>query len=256
MKTARYDAQDARKLLLERKIATLAELKDALGTPVDLTVLRKLKPLGYLTSYSHSGRFYTLEEIADFDEQGLWSFGQVWFSKHGTLLSTAEHFVSTAETGYFASELASRLSVRVKEALIQLVRRKRIVREKTGGVYLYCSSNPGVRKRQLMRRRLVDTQAGFEEWATRDETKAAIVLFFSALDEQQRRLYAGLESLKLGRGGDRKISQLIGMDVHTVAKGRRALIEQDLDFDRVRNSGGGRKRVEKKHRKSSKPSGN
>ena len=33
-----------------------------------------------------------------------------------------------------------------------------------------------------------------------DELKAAIVLFSSMLDERQRRLYAGLESLKLGYG--------------------------------------------------------
>lgn len=34
-------------LLQDRKIATLAELKAALGTGVDMTVFRKLKPLGY-----------------------------------------------------------------------------------------------------------------------------------------------------------------------------------------------------------------
>jgi hypothetical protein len=35
-----------------------------------------------------------------------------------------------------------------------------------------------------------------------DELKAAILLFYSLLDEQQRRLFAGLESIKLGQGGD------------------------------------------------------
>jgi hypothetical protein len=81
-----------------------------------------------------------------------------------------------------------------------------------------------------------------------DELKAAIVLFSSTLNEKQRRLYAGLESLKLGYGGDRRIAEFIGMDPHTVAKGRRELLEQDLEIDRVRKAGGGRKPLEKNAR--------
>jgi hypothetical protein len=47
-----------RSLLLRNKSATVDELKQALGTSVDVTVFRKLKPLDYLTSYSHRGRYY------------------------------------------------------------------------------------------------------------------------------------------------------------------------------------------------------
>jgi len=82
------------------------------------------------------------------------------------------------------------------------------------------------------------------------EFKAAIILFFSLLDERQRRLYSGLESFKLGHGGDKKIAQLFGLDVHTVAKGRREVFGGDIDTKRIRKKGAGRKPVEKKHRKS------
>ena len=84
-----------------------------------------------------------------------------------------------------------------------------------------------------------------------DEVKAAIVLFFSLLDEKQRRLYAGLESLKFGHGGDRRVAELLDLDVGVIARGRRHLLEQDVEVDRVRRVGAGRKRVEKKPRKSS-----
>jgi hypothetical protein len=77
-----------------------------------------------------------------------------------------------------------------------------------------------------------------------DELRAAIVLFASVLDEQQRRLYAGLASLQLG--GDRQIADLLHLDPHTVAKGRRQLLAQDIEVGRVRRVGGGRKPVEKK----------
>ena len=55
------------------------------------------------------------------------------------------------------------------------------------------------------------------------ELKAAIILFFSLLDEQQRRLYAGLEAQKMGHGGDSRIAELLGLGVHTVAKSAKAL---------------------------------
>jgi hypothetical protein len=82
-----------------------------------------------------------------------------------------------------------------------------------------------------------------------DEIKAAIILLFSMLDEKRRRLYAGLEAAKLGHGGDRMIAELLGLDAHTVAKGRRELFENSVDRSRIRKEGCGRKTVEKKRRK-------
>ena len=82
------------------------------------------------------------------------------------------------------------------------------------------------------------------------EAKAAVLLFISSLDEQQRRLYAGLESLKLGYGGDNYIAELFGLDPHTVARGRCELVEGDWNTERLRTDGGGRQSVEKKRRKS------
>ena len=49
---------------------------------------------------------------------------------------------------------------------------------------------------------------------TVDELKAAVILFFSLLDEKQRRLYAGLEAVRIGHGGDRRVAELLGVDVH------------------------------------------
>jgi hypothetical protein len=78
-----------------------------------------------------------------------------------------------------------------------------------------------------------------------DEMKAATILVYSSLDEKQRRLCAGLESLRFGYGGDRKVADLLGMNVHTVAKGRKELLAEDLDLDRIRRPGGGRKPIKK-----------
>jgi hypothetical protein len=115
MRPLSFRPDDLRALRLRNKIATLDELKSALGTLVDVTVFRKLKPLKYLTSYSHRGRFYTLREIARFDDNGLWSQADAWFSRCGTLLATAEGFVYRSPRGYFADELAPLLHVEVQD---------------------------------------------------------------------------------------------------------------------------------------------
>lgn len=239
-----------RQWLHRHKIATLAELKQALGTEVAVTVFRKLKELDYLTSYSHRGRYYTLRNIARFDTEGLWSHDSVWFSRHGTLLATAQHFVNHAPQGYFAEELASVLHVEVHDALRQLVLRREIARQGLSGLYLYSSTDPSTRQRQLLSRRTSQavptlTDASRLQVAP-EQLQAAIILFYSLLDEQQRRLYAGLESLKLGHGGDHQLAEFLGLDPHTIARGRQQLLEQGVEFDRVRKAGGGRKPLEKK----------
>lgn len=250
------DARTLRQLLLERKIATMPELKAALGTDVDLTVFRKLRELSYQSSYSHRGKFYTLDEIARFDELGLWSFRAVWFSEHGTLLRTCEVLVNEAEAGYATDELEYLLQVGVKDPLRKLAREERVFREKVGGRFVHFAADRSTRRKQLRARQVCDAQpqerspgAGLR--VIPDELKAAIILFFSILDERQRRLYAGLESMKLGHGGDRRIADLLGLDPSTVALGRKQLRSQDVERERVRRRGGGRKPVEKKRRKSS-----
>ena len=66
------DIDHLRGLFAKRLIATMDMLKKTVGTVADLTVFRKLRELDYCTSYSHRGRFYTLRELAEFDENGLW----------------------------------------------------------------------------------------------------------------------------------------------------------------------------------------
>lgn len=93
MRPTFFHSDVLRQHLLQAKMATLDELKRALGTPVNLTVFRKLKQLDSLTSYSYRARYYTLRQIARFDADGRWSHEGIWFSRHVTLLATAEAWV-------------------------------------------------------------------------------------------------------------------------------------------------------------------
>jgi hypothetical protein len=240
-------------LLKASKIATLDELKHALRSGSTMTVFRKLTSIGYLSSYSHRGKYYTLPKIAKFDQTGLWSWHSIWFSKFGNLVETAKEFVDNSIAGFTAKELEQTLHVEAKNTLLKLFQTKRLYREKISNLYVYVAFEPIKRKRQIAMRRNNASQFEFdlsyELKALSEELKAAIILFFSLLNEKQRRLYAGLEAFKLGYGGDKKIAQLLGLDVHTVAKGRQELFTGPIEGQRVRQEGAGRKTVEKKLRK-------
>jgi hypothetical protein len=247
MRTPSFHADALREFLRRKKIATLPELKQALGTHVDTTVFRKLKELSYRSSYSHRGRYYTLAEIPEFDAQGLWAFRAVWFSRWGNLVSTLEALVNASPQGYFAHELQPILHVEVKDTLLQLVEQRRLARQPVSGWFLYCSPDAAGRRRQLLARRaLSEIPGSASAQVSPQELKAALVLFDSLLDERLRRLYAGLESLKLGHRGDQRLAELLHLDPHTVARGRQELLAQDVERERVRKRGGGRKRLEKK----------
>jgi hypothetical protein len=71
------------------------------------------------------------------------------------------------------------------------------------------------------------------------------LLFYSLLDEQQRRLFAGLESIKLGTAATVSWRNSLTLDPHTVARGRQQLLDQKVTLGRTRHSGVGRKPAEK-----------
>jgi hypothetical protein len=79
-------------------------------------------------------------------------------------------------------------------------------------------------------------------------------LLVSRLDEQQRRWYVAIESQWIGHGGDTLLSQITGIDVETIRRGR-GEIDEELTRrpeERVREAGGGRPTVEKKTHRSRK----
>ncbi len=255
MKTVKNDANSLRELLLKKKTATMSELKSVLDTDVKMTVFRKLNELSYIASYSDSGQYYTLSDIPDFDELGLWKHNSALFSIHGNLQKTVKALVDGSKAGYTTKELKQVLQIEVKEPLLIQFRKKQVYRKKISGCYVYFSTELQTKKNQQLNRNSQQSASALDadDYIRRllpDKVKKSIWLFFSILNEKQRRLFAGLESLKIGHGGDKKVSLLFGMDPHTVAKGRSELLSESINIERIREKGAGRIPTEKKARKS------
>lgn len=73
-------------------------------------------------------------------------------------------------------------------------------------------------------------------------------LLMSRLDEQQRRWFAAVEAERLGHGGAKLVSQITGLNVNTIRRGRREMAKglRARPTERQRVAGGGRKPIEKK----------
>lgn len=255
MNIPKYPSQSVAAFLKRRQIATIEQISAATANASQRTVFRILERLEYISSYTHRGKFYSLRSIAKFSLDGLWNVSAVWFSRSGNLLQTAVNWVNRSEAGCTAAELNQALHVETKHALTHLTRQCRLQRQAMSGRYVYFSADDAVAGQQRKRRAVHAT--AFRTAAlivsnpdlAVEEAKATVLLFFSMLNEKQRRLFAGLESLKLGYGGDAHIAALLGVDPHTVARGRQELGDGQVDGQTVRVAGAGRRSQEKKRRK-------
>ena len=149
---------DASRLALEqlfarRPVADLTDLGRALGTSSRMSVFRRLSSLGYLSSYTHTGRYYTLASVPEFDANGLWRWEQVGFSRDGTLKATVQRLVETSSAGHSQRELQVRLGVRVHNPLLELVEDETLRRERVEDEYVYVAPERGRAAAQLERRR-------------------------------------------------------------------------------------------------------
>lgn len=249
MRKVTYHAEDLRELFRREKVLTMDAMKKALGTHVKMTVFRKLHTLCYRTSYSHAGKYYMLDEMADYDQHGLWSFGSIHFSRYGSLLRTIEALVCASEAGYFAYELQQILKVGVHGALLRLHSTGRLQRQKIAQGYLYMSLENWQLQLEHRKDAIEASVAAAQQDATdldSPEIQKYLLRFLSTLNEKQRRLYVGFESMKLGWGGDTMMSRITGMNVKTIAQGRKELQSHNITCDRIRRAGGGRPPLEKK----------
>ena len=158
------DLQQAKAAL--RKLSCDACLRQTdvlprLATRSRTSVFRRLKAIGYFSSFTHRGRYYTLREIPQFDSLGLWRYRDVGFSQAGSLKATVRALVHCSPTGRIHGELQSLLGVRAHNELLDLMRAGKLRREAlTARGALYVSADKAVASEQVACRLKMGTTAG------------------------------------------------------------------------------------------------
>ena len=140
-------------------VVDLDTLRRTLRTPSRTTVFRALRAVGYLTSFSHTGRYYTRTQIPRFDARGLWWSRDIGFSRHGTLRRTLVQLVEGAPAGQTHDDLRAVVRLRVHDTLRLLVQTGAIAREPGLHASVYLSATPVVAAAQRHARQQADASA-------------------------------------------------------------------------------------------------
>jgi len=199
----------------EKVVLTIDDLKNVLKTESRMTVFRKMKQLSYKSSYSHCGKYYTLDSLAQYDKNGIWNYNKIFFSKYGTLKNCVLENIEKSRIGLTSSELGELLHIPVYNTVLGLYNSHIINRKQIGKEYIYLSIKNGDAQ-FLLRKQGIQS----EHELSKDDKDEYLALFMSLLNEKQQRIFAGYESLKLGYGGDKKIAIKTGLNVKTVSQAK------------------------------------
>jgi len=147
------------RLLRKRRVVTISDLCEVIGSSSRMTVFRRLRQIEYVTSYTHAGRYYTLYDIARFDSDGIWFYDDIGFSQNGSLKNTVTSLIDGSDAGKFHFDLEKQLRVRVHNVLLDLVKSKQIERIKFQGQFLYLSTDQSRSTKQVKQRDKLSMQA-------------------------------------------------------------------------------------------------
>jgi hypothetical protein len=79
-----------------------------------------------------------------------------------------------------------------------------------------------------------------------EQVETLMRVHYGRLSEREKRLYAGMEAVKLGYGGQTYLKKLLGVDYKTISHGKKELRRlasgEMIDSGRQRKVGGGRKK--------------
>jgi hypothetical protein len=108
------------------------------------SVRRFLAASGYYSCFTDNGVWYTLRSIPRFDNDGLWFFTDIGFSRAGSLINTLVVLITKSPKGMTAEELGEKLHCRCHYVLVDLVRKGRLRRWKLERSYIYTAADPNI----------------------------------------------------------------------------------------------------------------
>ena len=153
MRPPLFQLQDVLKAFQRKKVLTKDELLRETGCST-MTAWRLLHRHGYFTSYNDNARHYTIVDIPQFDERGLWAYRNTRFSKWGSLTKTIVGLIQDSSTGLTAEQLQQLLEVsNVKPILTRLIEKKSLTRERIGGCFVYFPLHKEARAKQQTQRK-------------------------------------------------------------------------------------------------------
>ena len=140
--------------LHSNKVANLKQIADSLNSSIR-TAQRKLTSWNVYRSYNKNSSYFTLTGIPKFNQNGLWKYKGIFFSKHGNLKKTVSYLVCNSLKGLNANEIGNILGISSRSFISYFNNIKDLQREKHEGIIIYFSEESTIYKEQKAQREQV-----------------------------------------------------------------------------------------------------
>ncbi|MFH1721803.1 MAG: hypothetical protein ABH950_04265 [Candidatus Altiarchaeota archaeon] len=147
MRPVETTKQEITDRIKELKVVGIKSLTDNLHCS-EWTLFNKLRGL-YYTSYNFQRQYITLKQIPIFDENGLWEYNKVRFSKWGNVEETIRQIVEQSPIGFSAGSIAKTLKIRTHNQLLKCRKKGLLVSVRDGRNQIYYSANEKKRANQI-----------------------------------------------------------------------------------------------------------
>jgi len=144
-------AKMAQTILKKKKVFVFSCLLSLLDCSTR-SARKKLNQWHTVNSYNHNGRYYALPEVPTFDENGLWKYKNIFFSKHGSLKNTVVHLVRSSPSGLLGNQIGEIVGLSHRSFLHHFRDAPGIRREKHENIYVYFSGDDDAYKQQVKSR--------------------------------------------------------------------------------------------------------
>jgi len=131
-----------------KTVVEFEELKERFPGRSESSFRRDLSKLNCVTCFTDNSKYYTLPDIPDYDGFGLWQYGPICFSKHGTIKETARVLINKSVCGLSHTDLSSILGVPLYNPLRTLVKEGLVICETDGHRMTFYSGDDEISKRQ------------------------------------------------------------------------------------------------------------
>lgn len=151
MRPIKFTPQEVVDRIKELKVVKIEHLAEYFRCSIR-TLFNKLERNMYYTSYNLNGQYITLKETPTFDENGIWEYRQVRFSKWRNVEETIHHIADKSSEGITPNEIAENLQIRTHNQLLSCRQKGLLVSKQYGRNQVYYSINEETQKHQMEKR--------------------------------------------------------------------------------------------------------
>jgi len=135
-------------LFHDHKVLTISELAHHLDC-AEITARRQLHALGYVSSYTHNSRYYSIKSVVKFNHHGIWCYNNICFSKFSTLKRTITHLIDNSTAGMTVSQISHILTIKCYAPLNLFYKNGYFNRIKPDKQFIYLSKQENIYQQQL-----------------------------------------------------------------------------------------------------------